>query len=143
MTEVKKSSGARKRPAMSADHKAALALGREQGRVVRRYLEAMEADKPKRGRKRTRESVEKRLMQVKRDITTADRLTRLTLAQERIDLEREIDGRRDGSVDMAALEQDFIKAAPEYGRRKGITYAAWREVGVAPSVLKEAGISRG
>ena len=43
---------------------------------------------------------------------------------------------------MTALEQDFIKAAAEYGRRKGITYAAWREVGVAPSVLKAARISR-
>jgi len=128
---------------MSADHKAALALGRDQGRVVRRYLDALETNKPKRGRKRTPESVEKRLLQVKRDIVTADPLTRLTLAQERIDLEREVEDRGEGKVDMTTLEQDFIKAAAEYGRRKGISYAAWREVGVAPSVLKEAGISRG
>lgn len=47
-----------------------------------------------------------------------------------------------GGFDVAALEQDFIKVAAEYGRRKGISYAAWREVGVAPAVLKEAGISR-
>jgi hypothetical protein len=46
---------------MSESHKAALAEGREQGRAVRRYLEALEAHKPKRGRKRTPESVQKRL----------------------------------------------------------------------------------
>ena len=33
-------------------------------------------------------------------------------------------------------------AAKAYGERKGITYAAWREVGVAAAVLKTAGISR-
>ena len=59
-----------------------------------------------------------------------------------MDLEREIGDGGEGKVDMTALEQDFIKAAAEYGRRKGITYAAWREVGVAPSVLKAARISR-
>ena len=46
---------------MSDSHKAALAEGREQGRAVRRYLEALEAHKPKRGRKRTPDSVQKRL----------------------------------------------------------------------------------
>ena len=49
-----------KRP-MSDDHKAALAAGRNEGRAVRRYLEALEAHKPKRGRKRTPESIQKRL----------------------------------------------------------------------------------
>lgn len=46
---------------MSDSHKRALAIGREQGRAVRRYLEALEAHKPKRGRKRTPESMQKRL----------------------------------------------------------------------------------
>ena len=36
---------------MSDAHKEALAEGREQGRAVRRYLEALEANKPRRGRK--------------------------------------------------------------------------------------------
>ena len=43
---------------MSAEHKAALAEGREQGRAVREYLEALEAHKPRRGRKRTPDSNE-------------------------------------------------------------------------------------
>src|SRR5438067_1738803 len=44
---------------MSAQHKEALAVGREQGRAVRRYLEALEANRPKRGRKRTTDSVKR------------------------------------------------------------------------------------
>jgi len=36
------------KPAMSAGHKAALAAGREEGRAVRRYLEVLEANRPKR-----------------------------------------------------------------------------------------------
>ena len=39
---------------MSAQHKEALAVGRDEGRAVRRYLEALEAHKPRRGRKRMR-----------------------------------------------------------------------------------------
>ena len=29
-----------------------------------------------------------------------------------------------------------------YGRRKGIAYATWRELGVSAEVLKKAGITR-
>ena len=47
---------------MSDEHKAALAKGREEGRIVRDYLEGIRATKPKRGRKRTPESVNKRLV---------------------------------------------------------------------------------
>lgn len=128
---------------MSAEHKQALAMGREQGTAVRRYLEAIERHKPKRGRKRAPESIERRLLQVKRDIIIADPMTRLTLAQERIDLERELEQLALGGFDLGALEEQFIKVAADYGRRKGITYAAWREVGVSASVLTQAGNGRG
>jgi hypothetical protein len=46
---------------MSDTHKAALAEGREQGRAVRRYLEALAAHQPKRGRKRDLSNVQARL----------------------------------------------------------------------------------
>jgi hypothetical protein len=36
-----------------------------------------------------------------------------------------------------------VKAARDYGQRKGISYAAWREAGVDAAVLKKAGIGRG
>jgi hypothetical protein len=45
-------------------------------------------------------------------------------------------------VDMTSIEGQFVKVAQAYSARKGITYAAWRAVGVEPSVLKKAGISR-
>ena len=46
-------------------------------------------------------------------------------------------------VDLSALEADFVKTAAKYAERKGISYAAWRELGVPADVLKKAGISRG
>ncbi len=75
---------------MTDEHKAALAEGREQGRVVRRYLEAL-----------------------------ADR-----------------------AAEIEALEASFIAVAGPYSARKGITYAAWRAVGVEPRVLRAAGVPR-
>ena len=50
-----------KKTPMSETHKEALAEGRNHARVVGSYLDALEANKPKRGRKRTPDSVKKRL----------------------------------------------------------------------------------
>jgi hypothetical protein len=126
---------------MSDDHKAALAEGRNQGRSVRRYLEALEAHKPKRGRKRTPESIQKRLDRIDAELAAADPLKRLQLIQERMDLLAE-QSSLDTKVDLSGLEKDFIAAAAPYSERKGISYAAWRELGVDAAVLKKAKISR-
>ncbi len=127
---------------MSDSHKAALAEGREQGRAVRRYLEALDAHRPKRGRKRTPEPVQKRLASIDERLADADALTRLHLVQERMNLENEL-ASSDNSVDLQALEDEFVAAAAPYGQRKGITYSAWRQAGVDPAVLRRAGIRRG
>jgi hypothetical protein len=126
---------------MSESHKAALAEGREQGRAVRRYLEALEAHKPKRGRKRTSESVQKRLVVIEDKLPDADPLSRLQLVQERLDLQRDL-AAAGTTIDLSTLEDEFVAAAGPYGQRKGISYAAWREAGVDPSVLRRAGIRR-
>ena len=126
---------------MTSAHKAALAEGRKQGRAVRSYLEALDAHKPKRGRKRTPDTVAKRLAQVEVEFETADPLKKLQLTQERIDLERELTQMDDGNK-LAELEQQFILVAKGYAKRKGISYAAFRELGVAASTLKQAGITR-
>ena len=131
----------RTRTPMSDAHKAALAEGRNQGRAVRRYLEALEAHKPKRGRKRTPESMKKRLARIDTELESADALKRLQLIQERLDLTAELET-ADEKVDLSGLEQEFVDAAAAYSRRKGISYAAWRELGVDAAVLKRAGISR-
>jgi hypothetical protein len=141
----KKSAGVAEQPArsMSDSHKEALAVGREQGRVVRRYLEALEANKPHRGRRRTPEGIQKRLAAIEERLATADPLDRLHLRQERMDLEAELANAGEGGVDLGALEAEFIQAAGPYSQRKGITYDAWRVAGVEPRVLKAAGLGRG
>lgn len=127
---------------MSDEHKAALAEGRAQGRAVRAYLEALEANKPKRGRKRTPDSIKKRLDKITVELETADPLKRLQLTQEQLDLEGEL-AAGETKVDLSALEKDFIEAAASYASRKGISYSAFRSVGVPPAVLRAAGITRG
>ena len=131
----------RKRTPMSKEHKAALAEGRDQGRAVRRYLEALEAHKPRRGRKRSADSLKKRLDEVESEIAVADPLQRLRLVQERIDLQAAL-AASESKVDLEGLEKEFVAAAAPYSDRKGISYSAWREIGVPAAVLERAGISR-
>lgn len=126
---------------MSDAHKAALAEGRAQGRAVRNYLEALEAHKPKRGRKRTPDSIAKRIDKIEAELAEADPVRRLTLTQERLDLAAELDSSTE-SVDLEALEAAFVESAKTYAERKGISYAAFRAVGVPASILRAAGIPR-
>src|SRR6185437_3920552 len=132
----------KKRP-MSDTHKEALAEGRNHARIVGRYLEALEANKPRRGRKRTADSVKKRLTTVGAELNDATGLTRLNLLQERRDLEVELATMQAGAPDLSGLEKDFVKVAQSYSAKKKISYGAWREFGVPADVLKKAGISRG
>jgi hypothetical protein len=137
MATTKRSKGT-----MTDEHKAALAEGRNQGRSVRRYLEALEHNRPKRGRKRTAESVQRDLTRTEEDIAAADPLRRLELVQRRIDLQAELE-RMGTTVDITALEAEFVAVAKPYAQRKGISYEAWREAGVPAATLKAAGIGRG
>src|ERR1700687_2887771 len=132
----------KKRTSMSAEHKAALAQGRNEGRSVRLYLEALDAHKPKRGRKRTPESITKRLDAIATALPDADPVSRLHLVQERLDLSAEL-AHLGAKLDLTELESDFVSAAKAYSERRGISYAAWRELGVEAAVLKKAGIGRG
>jgi hypothetical protein len=132
-----------KKTPMSDTHKEALAEGRNHARIVGRYLEALEANKPKRGRKRTADSVKKRLGAVATELKEASGLTRLNLLQERRDLEIELATMQAGTPDITGLEKDFVKVAKEYSGKKRISYGAWREFGVSPEALKKAGITRG
>ena len=126
---------------MSDEHKAALAEGRNQSRSVRAYLDALESHRPKRGRKRTPDSIKRRLNAIDTELKSADPLKRVQLVQEQLDLNTELET-IGAKVDLTALEAEFVAAAKSYSERKGISYAAWRAVGVSPGVLKRAGISR-
>ena len=126
---------------MTDAHKAALALGRTESQAVRAYLEALRANKPVRGRKRTPESIGKRLAAIDSERAAADAVKELRLVQERLDLEAEL-ATMGAVVDTSALEGEFVKVAKSYGQRTGVSHAAWRAVGVPAAVLAAAGITR-
>ena len=64
------------------------------------------------------------------------------LLQEQEDLTSELAAKQE-TVDLTSVEAAFVDHAAAYGARKGISYAVWRKSGVAPAVLKKAGITRG
>jgi hypothetical protein len=127
---------------MTDEHKAALAKGRLEGRIVRDYLEGLRATKPKRGRKRTPETIAKRLAAIDGELASASPIEELLLIQERRDLQAEL-AAKSSSIDVDALEAEFVGVAKSYSESKSISYASWRDVGVPASTLKRAGISRG
>jgi hypothetical protein len=128
---------------MTAEHKAAMAEGRKEGQAVKSYLDALEQHRPRRGRRRTPASIEKRLAAIDAEIGGASSLKRLQLTQERRDLQAELAGMGGDSADLSSLAAGFVAVAKSYAARKGISYASWRDLGVPADVLKQAGITRG
>ena len=111
--------------------------------AVRDYLKALEQNAPRRGRRRPPESVERQLAVLEGEMEGTSVTKRLDLIQQRIDLEADLETlQQAGSVDLSALEAGFATHAAAYGGRRGISYAAWREVGVSSATLKSAGIRR-
>ncbi len=143
MTPAKKSPSGKKRgpKKMTAEHKAALAAGRTESAAVRAYLDALQANKPKRGRKRTPDSINKRLAAIQDELASANSLKELSLRQEELDLRKELQSLGE-TVDLSALEKAFVKAAKGYSQRKGITWSAWRSMNVPADVLTKAGVAR-
>jgi len=84
----------------------------------------------------------KRLVTIEQDLPTADPLNRLHLVQEKIDIETALQA-QDTKADLETLEKEFVEAAGPYSARKGISFVAWRELGVPSTVLNKAGIGRG
>ena len=130
-----------RRRGMSEEHKLALATGRNQSRAVKAYLEALKKSKPKRGRKRTAETINKRLETIEALLKTADPLQEVLLLQEQVDLGKELASMQ-ADTGLDELESEFIKVAEAYGKSKGIQYKTWRQIGVSAEVLAKAGITR-
>ena len=125
---------------MTDEHKAALAQGRAESRAVKAYLAALGARRP--GRPVTKESLEKKIEDLTAKIDAEENpLDKLEMIQARIDAEERKD-ELDAAVDIDELEQEFVSVAKSYSDRKGITYMAWREAGVAAATLKQAGVPR-
>lgn len=126
--------------AMSDEHKEALARGRNEARAIKRYLESLQ--NRKRGRPVRPESQKKRIADLNRRISNeTDLLKKVQLTQQRLDAEAALSSATEPE-DRELLERDFVRYAKDYSERKGISYAAWREGGVPPEVLKKAGIKR-
>lgn len=131
-------SAERKTREVTPEHKAAMIQGRTETRVVRQYLEALEV-RQSGGRRRSKESLQKKLAAVEQGLESTDAVGRLHLVQERIDLQKAIEA-AEQNVDIDELESGFIGIAASYSERKGVSYQAWREVGVSKTVLEAAGI---
>lgn len=126
--------------AMSDEHKAALAKGRRESRLIKAYLNATRSRRP--GRPVTADSLRSRIEGLdSRLASETDALKIVDLHQERLDAEDALKT-LDDAPDITQAEKDFIEVAASYSERKGISYTAWRQVGVPASVLKAAGIPR-
>lgn len=129
---------------MSDEHKAAIAAGRIEASAVRDYLDALETNKPKPGRRISPETLAARKADIDNQLAAGDvkPIKRLELMQDRRDIEAQLASIAD-EPDMSAVENGFIAHAANYGARKGIAYATWREFGVPAELLTRAGITRG
>jgi hypothetical protein len=74
-------------------------------------------------------------------VTTSNGPTAVEGAQPVDRYLRALDGliRLDGPA-FDALERDFIDVAKKFAQRRGISYEAWRDVGVSEAVLRRADI---
>ena len=124
---------------MDASHKAKLAQGRSDARAVKAYLEYLENNRPKRGRRRTEESINARLDAIASELETASPLGRLNMFQEQTDLRSELDAMGQ-KIDGSELRAAFVEAAARYADSKGIEKAAFKQMGIDAPTLREAGI---
>lgn len=116
---------------------------RSETEMVRRYLDALLAPKP-RGPLSSPQWLEERLNEVKEALSNdgLGSLERLAMTQKRLDLERQLQvANFNGGRSLEQLEVEFVVVAASYSERKGITYPAWRQVGVPAAVLRKAGIN--
>ncbi len=125
----------------SKQHREAIARGHAQNRAVRDYLAVLEQDR-RRGSNLDAGQLEARIGETQARIDEEDDpAKRVQLVQKRLDDEQRLVELGD-EPDLAALEDGFVEVADDYSQRKGLTYTAWREVGVPAAVLKRTGIKR-
>lgn len=104
--------------------------------IVKTYLETLN----KRGPRQIRDAASQ-LDRVQKQLETETQpIKRLHLVQRQMELISYLDSKDEARASQA--EWEFVLVAKSYGDRKGISYKAWREIGVPAEVLKEAGIER-
>lgn len=126
---------------MSRSHKDALANGRAESRIIREYLQLVDAQRPRRGRRRSPDAITRRLRQIEIEIPNSHPVQRIHLIQERINLNAELATNSLSRAEQTQLEKAFIKVAKSFSERHNISSDAWREFGVSQRVLHLAGMN--
>jgi hypothetical protein len=121
------------------DHLAALAKGREAGRAMRAYLNTLDTSPKKRGRRANWQSKLEMAQAVLAD--SEDPIDRLKAAQDVIDAQAALEA-REAAGNTEDAEAGFVTYGAWYAEQHGISYSAWRQIGVPASMLKRAGITR-
>ena len=124
---------------LTQEHKDAMVKASAENKAVKVYLESLDSSGRRPGRKRSPEKMRARLGEIAGQIESASPMKRVTLVQERIDIERSLAQQTD-DPDLAPAEDAFVEVAAAFSTRKGISKKAWREVGVPAAVLKRAGV---
>lgn len=126
---------------MTPEHKAALAEGRKQSKIVANYLAAI-GTKKKRGRKVTIETLQARLAKAEDDIKTASPLDKLKFTQFIKDTRAQIERMQATTsvADVDSLEKEFVKVGKAYADAHGYDRSSFIACGVEKRVLVAAGI---
>jgi hypothetical protein len=130
----------KKKRGLSTSHLEALDKGRKAGNAVRAYLTHLEQSTPRRRGRRvnwqTRLEASQAALETTTDVVERLRLTQaVQTAQEHLNVAQE-------DAHVASLEAGFIEWGKHYSEAHGISYAAWRQIGVPARMLREAGITR-
>lgn len=124
---------------LSSSRKDAMAQGRRETNIVKRYLALVERQLAS-ASQRSEDDIQQDLETAERSLLEATGVERLDLLQQRENLQREL--LEAAPAHDAQLEEQFIAVAKTYGTRKEISYSTWREFGVSKAVLEAAGIPR-
>jgi hypothetical protein len=116
---------------------------RAEGKIIRDYLNALDARAEldgRRGPRITPERIQGKIDSINEQLVHAKGVNKLQLVQAKLNLERQL-GDLDSSEDLEDLEEQFTAVVARWAERKGISYSALRAVGVPAAVLRTAGVT--
>ncbi len=118
----------------------AIQKGRAETQAIKDYLESLHT-RP--GRRVDPKTIERRLAKARQALAAAKNpLQKIELTEKVLRLEKALKEAQKGGGKTSDVEKAFIQHAASFARRKGISYRAFREMGVPPDVLAKAGIKR-
>ncbi len=109
-------------------------------KLTQKEIEAIQKGK---GRRVDPKTIERRLAKARQALAAAKNpLQKIELTEKVLRLEKALKEAQKGGGKTSDVEKAFIQHAASFARRKGISYRAFREMGVPPDVLAKAGIKR-